>query len=399
MLEKCKLSVINVATNEAPKVPVYSIFENGKFIYVWDAILIRILSQVFRVPYKILLPPDGEWGKKLPDGNWTGLIGMVERSEVDLAVGGILITEERLQAVSYSYPNLFSVATFMTDKPKPVTSNLALFHPFFVMMWSLIISVVSFLLFFAIFKKERMQRIMFEVFGSFFGQPIHLKVEKLSIKLLLSAWLFFVFVLINCYKAVYSSFLSFPSVTGIRTIEDLAIAADQNKVTCYTLKGHGMITTLLKSKIDSWITIGQCLLRNINGFGYPEEYFTKASHSKAYLMGKIHLMEHEEDYFISEDSFFYVMFALPISSNFRCQKELNRAIHRLSAAGLFEKHIKDAHFQLILHKRSFDASEPHTPKKLQFADLKGAFLVLVFGYILASITFIIELATYYYFLK
>lgn len=38
---------------------------------------------------KYLLLTDDEGGGKLPDGNWTGMIGMVKRLGVDIAIAGI----------------------------------------------------------------------------------------------------------------------------------------------------------------------------------------------------------------------------------------------------------------------------------------------------------------------
>ena len=75
---------------------------------------------------------------------------------------------------------------------------------------------------------------------------------------------------------------------------------------------------------------------------------------------------------------------------------MNKYIHRLFEAGLFLKHAKDEQFQFQLKKGSFDRNELHTPKKLRFANLKEAFLILIFGYILGTITLFVELAVNFY---
>ena len=233
MIEKSSPNAISIATLHAPKLDAYSIHQDGKILHVWDAVFIRVLSKVFQVPYKILIPADGEWGKKPPDGNWTGLIGMIHRSQADLAVGGIALTTERLQAADFSYPYVISEMSFVTDKPKPVPTTLALFYPF---SWTLWISVMTAFLFSSFFyfiltlRKRAFGKVMLMIFGSVLGQFIPLKVKERSQRLFLSMWLISIFVITNSYKGRLLSFLSFPSVTGIRNIADLARAAEQNVI-------------------------------------------------------------------------------------------------------------------------------------------------------------------------
>ena len=90
------------------------------------------------------------------------------------------------------------------------------------------------------------------------------------------------------------------------------------------------------------------------------------------------------------------MFILPISRDFLCEKDLNKYIHRLFEAGLSLKHVKDEQFQFGLEIGSFNKSESHASKKLRIANLKEAFLILISGYILATITLFVEIAVNFY---
>ena len=54
MTENCSIKVLSVASSVAPNMSIYSIMQDGKIVYARDAVFIRLLSQVFRVPYKIL---------------------------------------------------------------------------------------------------------------------------------------------------------------------------------------------------------------------------------------------------------------------------------------------------------------------------------------------------------
>ena len=395
----CTTNVLSVAALDGPKLDVYSILEGNQVLYVYDAALIRLLSQLFRVPYKIRIPSDGGFGKMLPDGNWSGMIGMVKRSEVDLAVGGIPLHSKTFEAVRTSYPYLFSDITFITDKPKPLPTNLSLFHPFSLMLWISIIAiifVISFIFFIqTVKKKQTFQAVLFMIVGSSLEQPFSLNLLKTNLRLLLGTWLFFNFVITNSDKAVFLTSLSFPPLTGIRNIRDLAVAAEENAVTCFTYKGSTLPDILVKSDTESWRSIGRCLKRNVITSGDPEELYIKAPR-KAFIGRKIYMMQYEKDYVFSEDSFFNIMLTFPISKKFLCEKDLNKYIHHLFEAGLFTKFVKDEQFQFDLKKASFDRKVSHTSKKLQIANVKEVFLILLSGYILATITLFVEIAVNFY---
>ena len=56
----------------------------------------------------MFVPAIGMWGYKEANGTWNGVIGMVNRGEVDVGVCDVAMTAERVPLVSYS----MQVATF-----------------------------------------------------------------------------------------------------------------------------------------------------------------------------------------------------------------------------------------------------------------------------------------------
>ena len=45
---------------------------------------------------------DGSWGKKLPNGSYGGMIGMILRDEVEFAIAWFFITKTRMEVVDFS---------------------------------------------------------------------------------------------------------------------------------------------------------------------------------------------------------------------------------------------------------------------------------------------------------
>ncbi len=44
---------------------------------------------------------DGAWGGKLNNGSFTGIIGMVERGDVEIGISAFSMTRDRAQAVDF----------------------------------------------------------------------------------------------------------------------------------------------------------------------------------------------------------------------------------------------------------------------------------------------------------
>ena len=52
--------------------------DNGMFVDVF-----KELSRLLNFSYTVIEPPDGQWGAMKPDGKWSGMVGQLERKEVD----------------------------------------------------------------------------------------------------------------------------------------------------------------------------------------------------------------------------------------------------------------------------------------------------------------------------
>lgn len=398
-------NVISVATKLAPKLDMYSLMINGTVLQVFDPDLIRFFSQIFRIPYRVLIPTDGEFGVKLPNGNWSGMLGLVEKGEVDLAVGSIAITEERFKSFKFSYPYLFSDVTFMTDKLEPLSNSSILLLPFSLTSWIFLLMFmlsVSFLLLIVSSKKQTYNDVLFKVFGSVMGHVVRIKSEKSYMRLILGLWLVFIFIIMIIYRALLLSVLSFPPLTGITNTADLTRATEKNLIKCYNYKGSIYSQILLKSDLKSWKSVGHCIQRSASSSDVRkarnvEDAFFKASPKKAFIGSRYNLIYYERDYFISEDSFFNVMVAFPTSRNFCCLEYLNKIVHRFYAAGIFQKLRYDEKVLREMKREISDPKDLGIPKTLKISDFKVVFVVLIFGHLLASVVFFIEIMVKYLF--
>ncbi len=62
----------------------------------------KSLQRVFNFTYTVVPSIDGEWGSLLEDGSFNGMVGMVERSEVDVGISSFFLTTDRARVTDFS---------------------------------------------------------------------------------------------------------------------------------------------------------------------------------------------------------------------------------------------------------------------------------------------------------
>lgn len=396
----CKLhKIVKFASLLAPEMKPHSaLFSNGTVLHVYDGHIISVLSQALGVPYEIITARDNEFGVELPNGDWSGLVGMVKRGESDIAVGGVVMTEDRLNAVKFSRPYYFTEVTFETDNLQPIPKSLAISHPFSYKLWILllaVVAVISMLLYIILKRKRTYGATFLYTLGNLLEQSVDYRERSTSFRVLTLSWTFGILVITNSYKATLLSFLSIPSMTGIRDISDLSKAAAEDSFQCLTHKGSYLSGLLYNSSDDNFRAIGKCLMRPTSKSMSPEEFLRNKTYKKAFLSSRSYIGHLKENYFISKDSLFSTRIAFPVSKSFKCMSELNSVINRLEAAGLILKILREQEFFNKLDMLATAVEESETNNKLKLEDLYGALLCLIIGYFSALTALVAEITAKY----
>ncbi|XP_052784704.1 glutamate receptor ionotropic, kainate glr-3-like isoform X2 [Mya arenaria] len=95
---------------------------NGTTYYEGFCIdLLDQLAHTLNFTYTITEPADQAWGGWLDKekGLFNGLVGMLQREEVDLTVGPLSQQAEREKAIDFSYPFFYEYTTVLFKKPDP----------------------------------------------------------------------------------------------------------------------------------------------------------------------------------------------------------------------------------------------------------------------------------------
>lgn len=220
--EFLKIAVMNYPVQLYPYVLS---MPGNKTLYIEDAKLIALLSETLDFKYEIISAEENDYGKPLTDGNWTGLIGIIQREEADLAISYVGLTYDRSLAVPFSYPYSFRRITFITDNLEYFPDNYRILHPFSSCVWLAVgFSLLSMLLVSFLFRNRRgsFQNMLMNVYGALLAHSVNFDAPKLSAKLFVMSWFIGGILISQSYMAFLLSFLTLPTLSGVRNINELS---------------------------------------------------------------------------------------------------------------------------------------------------------------------------------
>ncbi|XP_055959046.1 glutamate receptor isoform X1 [Patella vulgata] len=212
------------------------------------------VSRIVNYDYHIRYVMDDEYGKKMDDGSWTGIIGELIRHEADLAIAPLTITSQREQVLDFTKPYMSLGISIMIKKPADVQPHVFSFmEPLSSEIWLCTafafigVSVVLFLVSrFSVVEWQveggdkklhndfTIGNSMWFSLGAFMQQGCDVLPKSVSGRMVTSVWWFFTLIIISSYTANLAAHLTFMRLsTPIKSAEDLA---KQTEIKYGTLK-------------------------------------------------------------------------------------------------------------------------------------------------------------------
>ncbi|XP_047482485.1 glutamate receptor-like [Penaeus chinensis] len=106
--------------------------------------ILRVVAEKLNLCYELVPSVDGLWGAKLPNGSWFGMLGMLERKEVDMSVGPFAPSTERATVADFSVPILISDHTIIYPRPQVLPDLFGFVKPFALVVWmAVLISLLT----------------------------------------------------------------------------------------------------------------------------------------------------------------------------------------------------------------------------------------------------------------
>ncbi|GFY65543.1 glutamate receptor ionotropic, delta-2 [Trichonephila inaurata madagascariensis] len=347
--------------------------------------LLGVISSALGFHYDLVSPIEKEFGLLSLDGNWSGLIGMVQRKEADIALGLLSVTEERTKAVDFTTPYSVDKTIFITEMPGPVSPMFAFLYPFDRSIW---ISVAVLLLFVPIlFKyllhtKSSYMSTFMKTFGCVLRQPLSIRNQSSKSRVILWSWLIFAAVISMSYSATFLSFLNVPILKQpLKTFKDLSRAVRKGTTRCYFSKSSYIEPFLLNSNQSHLQILGETIKKNA-------WYFDNAEVVNKTFVNEYPVMIIERSWMnflsksgrsskiISDHSLAAWNIAIAVNKDFCCKKKLDQVISRIRSAGLYEKFLRDE-TQIIPTDPSTLLREMRKQRKILFDDISEVVWLLM----------------------
>ncbi|GIY50268.1 tubulin-specific chaperone E [Caerostris darwini] len=394
-------SLAKVAVLNKPET-IVRVNEDGTQTYLGDeGNFLQAITRGLNAELRLVYTEDISWGQLQADGNWTGMVGKLQKDLADIAVFYMGMREDRMGVVDFSPSYTTEDVIFVIKKEGYLPKSLAFIKTFDSSIW--IALVVVFLLMPSIFKvllhvKNSYNQLLLMLTSYILGQAMENRNKSLKYRVVLSSWLIFATVISFSYSAVFFSLLTLPGeIQSVRNFQELSEAVVKKNYKCYIPKGSSLLDLLLKSDKKYLNTLGQTIVTNEwyikNG---PLLFNDQIDTHSALIGGRDWLgviagPEIWKHNYISEESLMSYPLAVSMKKNFCLKKNLVRVIHRINNAGIYYKQKDDATFQLwskVPEKRRNVVLEAQA---LSLTDLAGAFLLHLAGIILAMLCFICEI--------
>ncbi|KAF8782653.1 Glutamate receptor ionotropic like protein [Argiope bruennichi] len=358
-----------------------------------------LISKTLGFTYRLKFPLDREIGTLYENGSWTGLIGMLQRKETDMALNFLIRSEQRAKTVDFSDFYEMSDIRFLVDKPGVVPSKWSLFYPFNIATWIcilLILLIVPKLVIFILNLRISYTKLFFEMLGTFLQQSFTIKLNSPRSNTVLFPWIVFAMMVSLFYSSTLLSFITIPlEEPPLENFEELSQAVAKGTYRCFGLKGSHLLPALLTSEQEHLRILGKVIkekawfLDKNDELKNLKEILTKSAIiDNRFKLEILHNTLEYDSYVLSRDPLVSIGFVIALRKDFCCERRLNVIISRIKRAGLYQKLEKEELFRIFLSKN--ETIEENNSLQLKIYDFFGAFMFLMIGYFLSLLTLLCE---------
>ncbi|XP_071533861.1 uncharacterized protein [Panulirus ornatus] len=218
--------------------------------------VVDYLAKRMNFTYMYVRSPEKEWGIKKADGSWTGMVGLVSRQEVDIALGLFSMKADRTEVMDFIWPLWITSTMILGSRGRPEVDPWGFLMPLTPLVWAAVLTVLLMILalqcavYSALFsqKAERHRRVMepFSFIRVLLQQDIMSPSDWRWERMLLALWMVMTLVLIRSYAGTLMSLLAvrylaqpFQSLQDVLDDSSVVMIWNENSGSVQSMKGYG----------------------------------------------------------------------------------------------------------------------------------------------------------------
>ncbi|XP_068222938.1 probable glutamate receptor [Palaemon carinicauda] len=394
--------------------------ETGK-LSGYSGILIDFMdlfAERLNFTYSIVEAADGEWGRILPNGSATGMVGLCHRKEVDMALGPFSITRVRLPFVDYSVPLFMDGSGIFLPRPKLERDLAGFAKPFAWQVWMgiMIFLAASITLGLTINylvqrwdlrprlkplqKHQGANQVTFKavwLIKLLLAEPVDVPPMILTGRVFLGTWMLVAVILSSAYQGILTSLLAVPKVEiPVDSLQDLV---DYGKIPWANEYGTSLHQMFGDSKTGVHKKINDGAFLVVASWDVRERIKKEkfAVLCDFYSMKKIMSDDFsalgECNYYIAKQTIWYTNFAFAFPKKSPIVPLFDKLITMMKEGGLIDRY-RSKSIPNATHCMVRPGKEGGTNSLvLSLNDLTGIFLLVVGGVTLGICAIIVELIT------
>lgn len=365
-------------------------------LHGYGAELLQVLAEKLNFkPHINFLTEDFAYGIVFDNGTAVGSLGELYHNRSDFAIGDFFLKPRRAELFDYTVPYQVLDLVWIIPPSRAFTPLEKLLQPFSDVVWILIAVILVTGIFVIFIINYRFESCKSFVFGRNVRHPLinmyiamlgsqqtHLPMRNFA-RFLLMMFLLYCLVLRNIYQgALYQFLQSDGRHREIQTIDEMI----EQDFTFYAFETSTL--DLIQGSAE--------IFKRTRNFKKDNFFLTQNIDENAKIAGletlKNVITSTRGNLTINycKETFMHLNIVLYLRKNSYLTKTLNSQIDQFLSSGIIQHYIRKHHHDV--HAQMFIKRNQKVLKKLNIWQLSGAFYLLLFGHIIALISFICELA-------